>query len=51
VSRKENEQIAGKVTGMILDGQTVEYILYLCSDKRAFYQLVDEAVRLINLAS
>ena len=51
VSRKENEQIAGKVTGMILDGQTIQYILYLCSDKKAFYTLVDEAVKLINQAS
>lgn len=50
VSRKESEAVAGKVTGMILDGQTVEYILYLCSDKRAFYTLVDEAVKLIKQA-
>lgn len=24
------ESLSGKVTGMILDGQTIEYILYLC---------------------
>jgi hypothetical protein len=38
------------VTGMILDGQTIDYILFLCSDKKAFYQLVEEAVKLINQA-
>lgn len=31
------EVLAGKVTGMILDGQTVEYIMYLCRDRQAFY--------------
>jgi len=31
------EDLAGKVTGMILDGQTIEYILYLCGDKKSFY--------------
>ena len=33
---------------MILDGQTVDYILYLCSDKKSFYQIVQEAIDLIN---
>ena len=33
---------------MILDGQTVAYILYLCSDKSAFDQIVKEAVNLIK---
>jgi hypothetical protein len=51
VSRKENEEVAGKVTGMILDGQTIQYILYLCGDKKAFYTLVEEAVKLINQAN
>jgi len=49
-SKKESdvEILAGKVTGMILDGQTVEYILYLCSDRNAFYQIVQEAINLIK---
>ena len=49
-SKKENETeiLAGKVTGMILDGQTVEYILYLCNDRNAFYQIVQEAINLIK---
>jgi len=33
---------------MILDGQTVDYILYLCCDKKSFYQIVQEAIDLIN---
>lgn len=33
---------------MILDGQTVQYILYLCSDKNAFNQIVQEAITLIK---
>lgn len=33
---------------MILDGQTVAYILYLCSDKSAFDTIVKEAVQLIK---
>jgi hypothetical protein len=34
---------------MIL-GQTVEYVQYLCSDKQAFYNLVEEALALIEKA-
>jgi|TARA_B110000285_G_C15121389_1_gene617376 hypothetical protein len=44
----DTESLAGKVTGMILDGQTVDYILYLCCDKKSFYQIVQEAIDLIN---
>lgn len=33
---------------MILDGQTIEFILYLCSNKAAFYNIVDEALTLIE---
>ena len=33
---------------MILDGQTIEFILYLCSNKVAFYNIVDEALSLIE---
>lgn len=40
--------MSGKVTGMILDGQTIEFILYLCSDKVAFYNIMDEALALIE---
>ena len=47
---QKDEGIAGKVTGMILDGQKVDYILYLCSDKKVFYQIVEEAVKLIRQA-
>lgn len=52
-SKKEidSESLAGKVTGMILDGQTIDYILYLCSDKNAFYQIVQEAINLIKNAA
>jgi hypothetical protein len=35
---------------MILEGQTIEYILFLCSDKEAFYQIVKEADLLIEEA-
>lgn len=47
----DTESLAGKVTGMILDGQTVDYILYLCCDKKSFYQIVQEAIDLINSSS
>jgi len=47
-SQEEQESLSGKVTGMILDGQTVEYILYLCSDRNAFNQIVQEAISLIK---
>ena len=33
---------------MILDGQTIEFLLYLCSNKEAFYNIMDEAVSLIE---
>lgn len=41
------EMYAGRVTGMILDGQKVEYILHLCSNKPAFFNIVDEAMVLL----
>ena len=44
------EELSGRITGMILEGQTVEYILYLCTDKEAFYQIVTEANQLIDEA-
>ena len=44
----DQANMAGKVTGMILDGQTIDFILYLCGDKTAFYQIVGEAVSLIE---
>jgi len=43
--------MAGKVTGMILDGQTLEFLLYLCSDRKAFVEIVGEAVTLIEKSS
>jgi hypothetical protein len=33
---------------MILDGQTIEFVLYLCSNKAAFYNIMDEALLLIE---
>jgi len=42
------ELLAGRVTGMILDGQTIEFILYLCGDQNAFYQIVEEALTMIQ---
>lgn len=44
------QELAGRITGMILEGQTVEYILFLCQDKEAFYQIVKEANELIDEA-
>ena len=47
---EQQNLLAGKVTGMILDGQTIEFILYLCSDRQAFYDIVKEAITLIESA-
>jgi hypothetical protein len=47
-SQDDQEGLSGKVTGMILDGQTVEYILYLCSDRNAFNQIVKDSIKLIK---
>ena len=44
------ESLAGKVTGMLLDGQTIEYILYLFQDRSAFYGITKEAIALIQQA-
>jgi len=50
-SEKTNaEELAGKVTGMILEGQSIDYILYLCTDKKSFYTIVGEALNLIKQA-
>ena len=51
VLRKVNvEALAGRITGMILDGQTIDYILYLCQNKKEFFNIVDEAQSLIKKA-
>lgn len=51
VLRKVNvEALAGRITGMILDGQTIDYILYLCQNKKEFFNIVDEACLLIKKA-
>ena len=47
---EDKDLMAGRVTGMILDGQTVEYLLFLCTDKKAFFALVNEAVNMIRSA-
>ena len=44
---QEPEQMAGRVTGMILEGHGVPSILELMKDKKAFYTLTDEAIALI----
>jgi len=41
------EMNSGRVTGMILDGQKIEYILYLCGNKAAFQSIVDDAMKMI----
>lgn len=46
----DKEAMTGRVTGMILDGQTVDYLLFLCTDRKAFYALVSEAVDMIMKA-
>ena len=50
MSEEASQDLAGRITGMVLEGQTVEYILFLCQDKDAFYQIVKEANDLINEA-
>ena len=50
MSDDSKQELSGRITGMILEGQTIEYILYLCSDKEAFYQIVTEANQLIEEA-
>lgn len=44
----EIEALSGRITGMILDGQTIQFILYLCADKSSFNNIVDEALNLIQ---
>lgn len=50
LSEDQKQELSGRITGMILEGQTIEYILFLCSDKEAFYQIVKEADLLIEEA-
>jgi hypothetical protein len=42
------ENYAGKVTGMILEGQTVDYIVYLTQNKVEFSKIVEEALRMLE---
>mmetsp|Transcript_30595 Transcript_30595/g.46954 ORF Transcript_30595/g.46954 Transcript_30595/m.46954 type:complete len:88 (+) Transcript_30595:1508-1771(+) len=42
------DEYAGRVTGMILEGQTIDYILYICKNKSAFVGIVDQALIMIK---
>jgi len=33
---------------MILEGQSIDQLLYLCGNKKAFYDIVKEAIKLIE---
>jgi hypothetical protein len=48
IKPEQVDSLSGKVTGMILDGQSVDFILFLCSNKAAFYNIVEEALLLIE---
>lgn len=43
------ELLAGRVTGMVLEGhQSIEFILQLCADRNAFYEIVQQALSMIE---
>lgn len=42
------EQVAGRITGMILEGQTIEQNLYLFTDRLHFNKIVNQAINLLK---
>ena len=45
---QKSEEIAGRVTGMILDGQNSQFLKGLCANKKNFFVLVSEALNLLG---
>ena len=45
---QNSEEQAGKITGMILEGHNLQFVLCLFKDKSAFYSIVKEAVALLQ---
>ena len=48
IPKDEHLNQSSKVTGMIIDGQSIEFLLYLCKSKFAFNGIVDEATELLG---
>ena len=44
------QALSGKVTGMILDGQTIEFLLHLCKSQRAFIKMAEEVMSVLRKA-
>ena len=43
-------ELSGRITGIMLDGQTVDFLRALCKNQKAFEQMVEEASTLIKNA-
>ena len=41
------QHVTGRITGMIIDGQSIEFIRYLCKSQKAFEEMVQEAMGLL----
>jgi hypothetical protein len=41
------QHVTGRVTGMIIDGQSIEFIKYLCKSQKAFEEMAQEAMGLL----
>ena len=39
---------ASRITGMIIEGQSIEFLLYLCNSRNAFFGIVTEATQLLE---
>jgi len=48
VSQDKILTLASKITGMIIEGQTIEFLLYLFNSRSSFNSIVNEAMTLLQ---
>ena len=37
----------GRITGMLIDGQSIEFLRYMCASQKAFEEMIQEAMKLL----
>lgn len=47
VAQDQVQHQASRITGMIIEGQSIEFLLYLCNSRSAFNGIVSEATALL----
>ena len=42
------QHLASRITGMIIEGQSIDFLLYICNSRNAFNSIVNEAQTLLE---